>query len=258
MKKITTIPILACIAIAATVSSCKKDKNTTPTPTPTPTPTSNTPTINTGSVDGALISLVTESTTVTMGIPVTVSTETAVASFYSVTGTGGTMIDGGTVSVNTYALDKQTNNSYTKVASIGMSPSSLNFSSNSSNWSVGGAGSVPAFTHNDNASFPDYTGTLDSVVTRSSGITVSLSGKVSNADSVILFIAAGSTYVSRTVAGSASSVTLSASDLASLPAVSDKTAILEVVPYRYTVQNKGGKNYAFIKEFAATKSINIQ
>ncbi len=139
----------------------------------------------------------------------------------------------------------------------GLTPSDLDFNTGS-NWNVGGASSVPAFSYNHTASFPDYTGSLPDSIVRSSGLTISLSGKVSNADSVILVIAAGSTSIVRTVAGSASSVTVSSGDHAGLPVITNKSAIVEIVPYRVSTSTHSGKTYAFIKEFAATKSINIQ
>jgi hypothetical protein len=167
------------------------------------------------------------------------------------------MVDGGAVSVNTFALTKQSNNSYFKTAGMGMTPADLDFDSDNSNWSVGGAGSVPAFTYNHSVAFPDFTGTVPDSIPRANALTVSLSGKVSNADSVILLVAAGSTSVYRTVAGTASSVSIPAADLATLPMVTNKSAIVEVVPYRVTVSTHGGKHYAFIKEYAAVKSVNV-
>lgn len=253
MRKLTIIPVVVCITLAGSMVSCKKSSNNNTTPT---TSTS-TPTISMGSVDGGMVSLKTNVTTVTSGFPVTITTESAVASFFSATG-GSSMVDGGTVSVNSNALDKQSNNSYTKTATIGMTPSDLGFGTNNSNWSVGGAGSVPAFTYNDNATFPAFTGSVPDSIVRGSGVTVSLGGNVSNADSVILFIVHGSVTVMKTFAGSASSATLTSSDLSSLPVVTDKSAIMEVVPYRYTTSTQGGKHYAFVKELAVVKSINIQ
>ncbi len=258
MKKITTISICACMAIAAgSFTSCKKNNNNNNTTPTTPTTSSTTPPTPTPSgVDGALVSLLMNVTTVTAGFPVTVSTGTALAVFYSPAGST-TMVDGGAVSVNGFSLTKQSNNSYIKTIEAGMTTMDLNFSTDNSNWSVGGAGSVPAFTYNHSVTFPEFTGTVPDSVVRSAGVTIALTGKVNAADSVLLFIAAGSKSITRTVAGSASSVTISASDLSGWSAVSDKSAVLEVVPYKVTMSAQGGKNYAFIKEYAAVKNINI-
>ncbi len=254
MKKSTTITFSAFIAIAVAFSACKKSSSTSVTPTTT----TSTPSPTVADVDGGLVSLKVKVTTVTAGVPFTLVTETGLATFFSATGNNSSFVDGGTVSVNSNSLDKQSNNSYLKTASLGMTPADLGFGTNSSNWSVGGAGSVPAFTYNDNAAFPDFTGTVPDSVVRSAGVTISLGGNTTNADSVLLFIASGSKSITRTFAGTATSATLSSSDLSAFSAVSDKSAIMEVVPYRYTVNTQGGKKYAFIKELAVVKSINIQ
>lgn len=255
MKKLISIPVIAAVVLTGTLGSCTK-KTTTPTTPTTTTSSTTTPTPAVGSVDGVLVSLRLDVVTVTMGIPVSISNENATASFYTATG-GTTMADAGAVSVNSIALAKQSNNTYYKTSGVGMTPADLDFNSNNSNWSVAGAGGVAGFTYNHSVSFPDFTGTVPDSIARASSLTVSLSGKVSNADSVILFIAAGSSSVYRTVSGSATSVTIPASELSALPVVTNKTAIVEVVPYRVTMSTQGGKNYAFIKEYAAVKMVNI-
>ena len=257
MKKIT-ISAFALLAITAAVSSCTKKDNTTTTPTTTPTTSSNsTPSPNAGNVDGALVSLKVDVATTTAGYTVNVTTETGLASFFGATGNSSALIEGGIVSVNSYNLEKQSNNSYLKMATVGQTPSDLNFSSNDSKWVVGGATNVPAFSYNHNIPFPGYTGTIPDAITRSSGVTVAFSGKVSDADSIMLFIVKGSTSIIRTFAGTAASGTISASDLSGLPAVADNSAIMEVIPYSITVNTQGSKKYAFIKEHAVVKNINI-
>jgi hypothetical protein len=257
MKKLTIISIAACVAMASMFSSCKKSSSTKTTPTPTPTPTSSTPTPTPSNVDGALVSLKLDAITVAAGTPYAVTSEIGAASFFSATGSNTSYVDAGTVSVNSNALDKQTNNTYTKTATIGQTPSDLGYSTNNSNWSVGGAGSVPAFTHNDNATFPTFTGTVPDSITRSAGVTVALTGNVNAADSVILFVVQGSTTIMRTVTGSAASVSIAASDLSGLAVVTDKSAIIEVIPYHVSTSTQGSKTYAFIKEYAYVKTINI-
>jgi len=261
MKRTSTKLLLTGLCLAITVASCKKDEPATPTTTPT-TPTTPTtsastaPTPATGSVDGLLLSLMLDVNTTTAGYNVKVKTENAMASFFPATGSS-TMIYGGAVSVNSISLDTTANNSYFKTATVGMTPSDLDFEGGHANWSIGGAGSVPAFTYNYNSTFPEYTGTVPESITRSSGLTISLGSNISGADSVIIFIAKGSTSLTRTFAGSASSATISASDLAAFPAVTDKTAILEIVPYKLTTRTQSGKTYAFVKEYAAVRYVNM-
>ncbi len=254
MKRLVIIPVSA-LLFATSLYSCKKSSSSTPTPTPTPTTTS-TPTPTTGDVDGALISLKIDVATAVAGVTYTITTETGVATFFPSAGNHGTYVDGGAVTVNTVALEKQTNNSYTKTATTGQTPADLSFDGGSS-WTVAGNGSVPAFTYSHTAAFPTFTGDIPASITRSAGLTITLSGNVSGADSVIVLIAAGTKSVTHTVGGSASSVTFSASDLAVFSTVTDNTAILEVDPYRLTVKAEGGKNYAFVKERAVVKNINI-
>ncbi|MBX2904698.1 MAG: hypothetical protein KF744_01580 [Taibaiella sp.] len=261
MKRTTTKLLLTGLCLAMTVASCKKDDTTTPTTTPT-TPTTPTtsaataPTPVTGSVDGLLLSLMLDVNTTTAGYNVQVKTENALASFFSATGST-TMVDGGAVSVNSVTLEKQTNNSYFKTATVGMTPSDLSFDGGHSNWSVGGAGSIPGFTYDYNSTFPEYSGTVPETITRSSGLTITLGSNLSGADSVIIFIAKDDKSITRTYAGSASSATISAADLAALPAVTDKTAILEIVPYKIKMQTISGKSFAFVKEYAAVRYVNI-
>jgi len=209
-----------------------------------------------GSVDGVLVSLRIDMNTVTAGYPITLTTENAVASFYTATG-ATTFADAGTVSVNSINLEKQTNNTYYKTATTGMTPADMGFNSTNSSWSVGGAGSVPAFTYSHNVPFPTFSGTIPESVTRTSGLSISLGSTVSNADSIILFMVKDSVTLTRTFAGTATSISVSAADLAAFPAVTDKSAMLEIVPYRVVLKMQGTKKYAFIKEYAAVRMVNI-
>lgn len=249
---------LACILLAgaATVSSCKKDDSTPATTTPATN--SGTPNPAVGNVDGALVSLKVDLTALLNGTPYTVSTENGVATFFSATGNTSSFVDAGAVSVNSVALDKGSNNGYTKSATVGQTPADLSFESGNSAWSVAGAGSVPAISYTHNIPFPAYTGTLPASISRSTPFTVSFSGKVTDADSVIIFITKDSHSIARTFAGNAASGTISAADLSTLPVVSDNTALLEIIPYRITLKDFGRKSYAFIKEHAVTGNISIQ
>jgi hypothetical protein len=194
--------------------------------------------------------------TVTAGYPITLTTENAVASFFTSTG-ATTFVDAGTVSVNSINLEKQTNYTYYKTATTGMTPADMGFNSTNSSWNISGAGSVPAFNYDHNVPFPKFTGTIPETVSRSSGLSISVGGNISNADSIILFMVKDSVSLIRTFSGNATSISLSASDLSAFPAVTDKSAILEVVPYRVTLKAQGTKTYAFIKEYAAVRMVNI-
>jgi len=262
MKKLTLLASAAMIVLA---TSCDKKTTTTTPTTTTPTSTSPTPpspTINASDVSGVLVSINMEYNSQPVGSPIPISLESELASafFYSTPGSN-TFVDAGTVSVNTYNLDKATNNAYSKIASVGMTPSSLDFGSGSSSksaWVVGGSGSVTAFNYSHNITMPNYSPTLPTSVTKASGISFTFnSGSLTGADSVIVLIASGNTSVTKTYAATAGTVTISASDLSALPAVSDNTALLEVCPYKYNVVTLNSKKYVFVKEQAVVSNINI-
>ena len=264
MKKITLIAAAA-ITLAA---SCNKVDTTPTTTTPTTTPTTTGPTAvtpsfgNTSNLSGALISVQMKYSTQPTGspIPVELISEIGTAVFYSPAGSG-TMADAGTVSVNTVNLDKATNNSYTKLATTGLTPSTLNLMSGSpatSSWNVGGSSGVAAFTYDHTTPFPSFTGTMPSSITKSSGVSFTFTGgTVTGADSVIVVIAAGSSSFTKTYSKAAGTITISASDLSGLPTVSDNSATLEVCPYNVIEVVKNGKNYFAVKEQAVVKNINI-
>ncbi|MCW3122489.1 MAG: hypothetical protein JWQ38_1981 [Flavipsychrobacter sp.] len=245
MKKLTII----CSFAFLIVGCAKKDT----TVTTTPTSSTSTPSPNAGNVDGALISLKVDVST--SGYVVT--TETALATFFLATGNSSNLGEAGTVSVNSYNLDRQNNNSYLKSASVGQTVTSLNFSSNDSKWVVSGLNTVPAFSYNHNVPFPTFTGSIPDAITRSNGVSVTFTGNVADADSVIIFIVKNNTSITRTFPASAASGAISASDLAGLPVVTDNSALMEVVPYHVTLNMQGSKKYAFIKERAVVKNINI-
>src|SRR5690606_10981135 len=109
-------------------------------------------------------------------------------------------VDAGSVKVNDIALDNNSN-SYSKSASVGLEPSSLELSTGVK-WSVGGSGSVTAFDYNYSGSFPDFDGTLATEIDKATGLDVSLGSDVSNADSVfVVIIDANGKMVSKSVKG---------------------------------------------------------
>ncbi len=256
MKHYKILPTILMIALTISINSCKKDDSSASPSTSGGNGSAPSPQV--GNVDGALVSLETDVTTIAGGFPFTITTETGVATFFASTGNNSSFINAGTVSVNTFPLDKQSNNSYVKSATVGQTPASLNFSSQSSNWIVSGAGAVPAISYNHNSNFPSFTGIVPTSITRANGLTISLGSDVNDADSVIVFITKGSVSITRTFAGTAASAVISASTLSSLPVVTDNSALIEVIPYSIHLQSFGGKNYAFVKEQANVKSINIQ
>jgi len=258
---------LSTIAFMVLAASCNKDDKDTPTPsdpdpvdsTVTPTPTAPTaPTPAVANVYGTLVSVSMKYsyTNSMVPMPVSIESEVAVAAFPTALNSS-TLADAGTVSVNSITLEKADNNAYYKSASVGMTPATLDFTTGSS-WSVGGSGSVAGFTYNHTGDFPEYTGDLPTTITKSSDLVIDLgTSHVSDADSVYIVVAAGNTFVQKSVAGNASSATITSAELAGLPDVSDNTALIEVVPFRIDFETFNGKVYAFIKERAVVSSVNI-
>ncbi len=259
MKKLfyLFVPVLG----AALMASCDTSKNdvipTTTTPTTTTPSTGPTPQVPTQSnVDGALAAIKMKFKIEQAGFTVDVNSDVGVASFYSSTGSS-TIVDGGTVKLNTNELEKQSNNSYFKQASTGQTPSDLGLTGGAS-WDVSGNGSVPAFTYSHGSTFPSFSGTLPKTITKANGVSFTFSSStVKNADSVYVFIASGSNTFIKGYAANAGTIKVTSAELSNLAKVSDNTAILEVLPVKINVVTKNGKKYAFIKEEAIVRYINI-
>lgn len=244
--------LLAMMMAAVTLTtSCNKTDDATPANNQ---PNPQTPVVN--DVDGALVSLKLNYSFSYPGIPpVPVEAQIGLATMFN-NRNSSSYVDVGAVSVNSNGLDKQGNNSYMKFATIGQATTDLGFS-NGSSWNIAGGNGVTGFSYNHNVAFPSYTGELPTKVTRSSGVSINISSYTSNADSVYVLIAAGNQHVLKHYAASAGTVTIPASELSSLPVVTNNTGIIEVDPFRYNIQTINGKKYAFIKEYAKVAYVNI-
>lgn len=258
MKKIvlSIFPAFLFLSIVA-VSCSKDDKKVTPDPVPDPidSPKGPEPFMpNVGTVDGMLVAIQTKTKMTQAGMSIDVNTEMGLATFYN---GSQTMVEGGTVSLNSTNLDKQTNNSYMKTASLGMTPSDLDLDGGAS-WKVSGSSNVSAITYVHGTDFPSYTGDVPTSITKSSGLSFTFtSSNVDNADSVYVAIITSSKSIIKSYAPNAGTITISANELSSLPNVSNNTAYLEVLPVKIEVRTYSGKKYAFIKEQAVIKNINI-
>ncbi len=248
------------------IVSCNKTEDT-PTPTPTPDPTPTTPTPPSPSVEGvygAFVSLVMSYTTTQVGVPVSLNTEIGLAAIYqdawSATGTN-TLIDAGTIKVNSNALDKNANNSYSKTATVGQTPSDLGFSSGV-NWTVSGNANFPAVNRNLTNNAPDYTGTVPETVTRTSDLTLTFNASnTPYADSVYVMLITGDKNILKRYKATAGSVTIPASELSALDATSTSApGYIEVCPWNvqfYTEGTTTSKTCAYVREKAIVKSITV-
>lgn len=260
MKKLllSVVPVLAFMAM---VSSCTKvdTPDVTPPvdttkPTPSPAPTPFTP--SAGDANGVMAAVQMKYKLEQAGIAFDVDYETAVATF---TNGSAALVDAGTVSVNNINLEKQSNNSYIKMATTGMTTADLKYSSGVS-WNVtGGINGVSAISYNHGTNFPNYTEELPATITKSNSLSFTFNAStVQNADSVYVFIGStGNKTFIRGYSPTAGNIKISGNDLTGIPNVSDNTAFLEVVPVKFAVETIGGKRYTFIKEQAVVRNVNI-
>jgi hypothetical protein len=234
------------VALATVIfSGCKKTEDVTEDPTTnTPSTSNSTPSIKDGY--GSFAAVHSVSYTTVQGITIPLDVNTAVASFFSAPGSSS-MVDAGTVTLNSKTLTKNTNNAY--VYQNLTDP--LSFSQVS--WNVSGSSGVPAISYTDNRSFPDFSGynSLPSALTKANGLTVSLGGTVSNADSVYVIVSGGDKYVLKRVAGNASQCTFSASDLSVI--ANTTMGMIQVAPWNYKKEDFNSKPYYFVLETCYTK-----
>lgn len=259
MKKLSLLFVPALAMVVFTTSCDKTPATTTPTTPTTPTtasPTPPSPSPSGGTISGALISVVMDYKITQAGFEVPFNSDIASTIFYNTPG-GSTYVDAGTVSVNSTNLEKQTNNTYLKMANSGTTPTDLGLDGGS-NWNVGGSSSVAAFTYNHSGSFPKFTGTVPSSLALSSGLSFTFnSSTTTGSDSVIVVVAAGSKSFTKTFAANAGTVNITATDLAGFPTVTDNTGLIEVCPYKVLLNTINGKQYAFVKEQAIVRNVNI-
>lgn len=254
MKKLKLI-LAAILVLSIAVTSCKK--KSAPAPKPTSAPTPPTPQF-TGSVSGVFAAVKLDFMTTAPAIPgvgslpdIGVESQIATAIATSSPGNFTTLVDLGTVNVNSIALEKQTNNSYFKLATIGMNPEDLGFGS-TINWTASGI----SLNVNTGGSFPKYTPTLPSTITRSSGLTIShTTAETGSRYGGIILIVSGDKTILREFNSTSGSTTISAADLGVLPA--SEYGFIEVCPYSVTSTTVSGKTYYFVKEYAAAKMVKV-
>lgn len=229
------------------ITSCKKETVTPTTPTST-TPTTPTP----GDADGVLAAVRTK---ISVNTPVigTVSYDIglAVAAFGSTSANfaAGTFTDAGAITSNTKTLTKQSNNAY--IYQLGTTDyEGIDYSSNVS-WTVAGAGSIPAITKNLGNVFPTFpTITSGTTITKTSPFTITHDA-VSGADSILYVITTGSTTLKKTLGGSSTSCTFTASELSALSA--STSALIQVNAYNATFEILSGKKIYYINEATDNK-----
>jgi hypothetical protein len=246
MKRVTRSIISIALTGIVTFSACTSKSTDNPVNNNT-APGAPTPSINDAS--GALAAVTSISYTTVAGITVPLAVNTAAGGFFTAPGSGS-FIDGGTVTLNSKTLTKSSNNAYayqnlTDPLTLG----------GSNAWTVAGASGVAAFSYTYNRPMPAYSdfNSLPATITRSAGVTVNLSGTVTDADSIYVVVTGTSNkYLLKRLAGNAASCEFSANELSALSASS--YGLIQVCPWNYGSQTFDGKKYYFVNESAYTKS----
>lgn len=177
----------------------------------------------------------------TAGFEVPIETNSAVAAFTATPGSS-TLLDAGTVKLNEKALTKYDNNSY--VYQDLLSPLDLS----TVTWQVDGNGSIPVFTKTVSKSVPSFSGysLLPTSITKSSGVTINLSGQVSSADSVYVVIADyQSKWIIKRIGGTAGSASFTASELEGL-AVGN--GLIQISAFNLTAETISNKKFYFVNQ----------
>ncbi|MCB0410004.1 MAG: hypothetical protein KDD29_07280, partial [Flavobacteriales bacterium] len=155
----------------------------------------------------------------------------------------------GTVSLNTQALTKNTNNSYAYQPGSS-NPTGIDFTSGVA-WTADGGNGFSAINKNVTIGFPTV-GAVNSsaTITKANGYTLSVNN-VSGADSVLFLIG----DITKTIAGNPTSCTFSSSELSGL---STGTTVVQVAAYITTSETIGGKKVYYGNESVQSKTATVE
>ena len=248
MKKVF-IPIVIAMAF---FTSCDKVKTAvTPTATTSSTPTAPQPTITGG--DAALVAVNTKITNMVVGIPVELEIGTGVGVFGNLS--TPSYVDVGSITLNTKALTKQSNNTYLFTPSA-TEPTGIDLSG-SLNWSVAGGNGFSAFTCTSSKSMPnaDMVSGTYTTVDKSSTFTLSTNSSISNADSVYFQLSGPNGTVLKRMGSNVSSATFS---LAEVQSVGTGSGSVVIAPWNMEQQTKGGKAIILVNETAVARVVEIK
>lgn len=218
-------------------------------------PAAEAPELNFGDADGAFYAINSVSVQSAMGFETTIKIGSAVAWF----------VDGGTSFVSVGSVDVensninadleiQSNNAYTYVESA--IPSS-GFSNQGVEWNIAGGNGHPTINGLANLfPFPSTSKIAESSdeISGASDYSLAHEGAINNADSSIFAIYGKDGSIMKTVDGSITSVTFTASEMASL---GDGLAILQIASYGIQSQSLGGKKYYMVNESVASKTVTL-
>lgn len=245
MKTSAKFFVLFLALSAAIFTGCTKDDDT---------PENNNSTTNEFSFDdsfGVFVAVKSVTTQIVGGFTIPIEVNTATVAFMESAGSS-TLVDGGAVTINSMSLKKVQNNAY--IYDDFLNP--LDFGTVT--WTAAGNGNIPAINKTINRGFPSFSGaeSLPASISKASGLSISFSGKVSNADSVIVIVGSNNKSASKIVGGNAASVSFSSAELSGLEASS--VGLVSVSPYNLSSETISSKKYYFINETVYTKAnVNI-
>ena len=236
------------IAFLGFMSACSKS-TTTPTP---PNKNAANPSFTTG--DGAIIAVMTRTSTTNFGFTTDIDLGTAVAVFGNLS--TGTYNDAGTVTLNAKALTKNSNNSYVFTPSA-TDIKGIDFSTDI-DWSVG----TPTFTYNCKSgtgkgmpSGAKLDGTY-TFIDVNSDFTVSLNNAIGNADSIYFQITGASKTILKVTGGSTKSASFTSAELKTLGNTVGGSVV--VAPWNHELKTLGGKQIHVVNELALSRVVEIK
>ena len=230
--------------VSFAISSCNTDTPDTPEDPASNPPT---PTFNDGYGTLSAVKSVTFQDVPVVG-QVEIDLGLAVAVFFNGVDYNS-FVNGGAVTCEGESLEEQDNGSYVFLPSQN-TPTGIDFSGNP-DWSVGGNGDVPAFSHTTGIGFPSV-GAINSGTTVSSGSDYTLSvASVSGADSVI-FMMGG---VVHTVPGNQTSTVFTSAEI---DGMGTGPNYAQAAAYKVEQATYSSKNFWFVNEKVVTQSITIE
>ncbi|MCC6186337.1 MAG: hypothetical protein IT256_04215 [Chitinophagaceae bacterium] len=247
---------LLAIAAMGSLASCNKDDaSTTPTPSPSPTPAP-TPSPAYTSGHGAVVALITRTTTQTAVGPYDIDLGTGVAVFGNLSTAAYT--DAGTVTLNGKELAKQTNGSYVFIPTA-LDATGISDLDSKIDWTVG----TPAFSYSATPStgrgMPKV-GAMDGTFTTidlKSDFTLGITGTLSNADSIYYQIASpNGKYALKRVGGTTRTVTFTAAELKDLGTGIGGSVV--IAAFNHQLKTFSGKDIHFINELALARTVEMK
>jgi len=252
MKKLIVLSVVY-FAVISFFISCKKE-DPTPTPTPTPATTPAPPSVNPQGADGVLAALKIRTYQNVGGFDIDINIGVASCGFNV---SGSSCVDGGTVKCAGKSLTSTSNACYVYNPTT-TEPNGIEYSGPVT-WEVSGnsANGIVAFTYDNTDGWPTMgdvslpTGNIN----RNNPLTLTSNVDITNADSTIFVVSAGSSQLTKVVGPGISSVTFTAAEMGTL---GTGYGIVQVNPYKMHPKVYGGKTFYFVNMVSLSKSATFE